>query len=214
MTPILVYFDFSIFQLNTDYWSIRFVCLFFYIVFNLLINIFPLLDNFLFFISDGVILSQVTCMYLVNETSMTCLLSILPVLFVLMNHHIIRGINNFEKDEKKEKVSFVRLVGKHDASFLFIMQSLFVFLLNLLDFTSVNYMIGCNLWYLIYVIYAFGKIMEGKKINSLRTYSKFIVFIYIAIYMTTITFLDQPFPDRTYPLYVPKAYDDTFNPWY
>jgi hypothetical protein len=82
----------------------------------------------------------------------------------MMNHHIIRGINNFNKDEKKEKVSFVRLVGKHDASFLFIIQSLFVFLVNLMDFFSTNYIIGFNLWYIIYVIYAFGKIMDGKKI--------------------------------------------------
>ena len=82
-TPILAYFDFEITHIKTDFWTLRYFAMFFYILFNVLINIFPLVNNFLFFISDGFILSQITCLYLANEFSITCFLSIAPVLFVI-----------------------------------------------------------------------------------------------------------------------------------
>ena len=69
--------------METSYWSQRYLFMFLYIVMNVLINVFPLVNNFLFFISDGIILSQLTALYMVNEFSMSALLTALPFLFVL-----------------------------------------------------------------------------------------------------------------------------------
>lgn len=57
VTPFASYFNFKITHMQTDYWTKRYFLMFVYILFNVLINVFPLVNNFLFFLSDGVILS-------------------------------------------------------------------------------------------------------------------------------------------------------------
>ena len=83
LTPFIAWFNCDITQLKTDYWALRYMLMFFYILFNVIINVFPLVNNFLFFLTDGIILSQLTSIYLANEFSMSALLTILPFLFVL-----------------------------------------------------------------------------------------------------------------------------------
>ena len=119
-TPLLAWLDFGFTHLQTDYWFLRYLMMFLYIGFNIIINVFPLVNNFLFFLSDGIILSQIASIYLINEFSMSALLTILPFLFVLQNHGLIKGIKNFSRDENNHKLSFVRLIGRHDAVFLFV----------------------------------------------------------------------------------------------
>jgi 1,4-dihydroxy-2-naphthoate octaprenyltransferase len=170
--------------------------MFSYIVFNVLINVFPLVNNFVFFLSDGIILSQLTSLYMMNEFSMTCFLNVVPVLFVIQNHLLIKGIENFARDETKEKLSFVRLVGKHDAVFLFVIYSIFIFIMNMMDFVSTNYIFSINLWYTFYSVYMFGKLMEGKKNKGLRYLSFLSIIIYIAVYLHCLTYLTNPYPER------------------
>lgn len=81
--PILAYFDFEVMHMETSYWTWRYTYMLLYIIFNVIINVFPLVNNFLFFITDGIILTQLTSLYLVNEFSMTALLTALPFMFVL-----------------------------------------------------------------------------------------------------------------------------------
>jgi hypothetical protein len=83
LTPILSWFNFSVTSLDTSYWTLRYLILLFYILFNVLTSVLPHLKNFAFLITDGVLLSQLTSLYLYNEFSMTALLTIMPVLFVL-----------------------------------------------------------------------------------------------------------------------------------
>jgi len=61
---------------------------------------------------------------------------------------------------------------------------MFTFLFNFVDFISASYYFGINFWYLIYAIYAFGKLMDGKKITTLR----YISFIYVAAYAVVYCF--------------------------
>ncbi len=91
-TPLFAWFNYEFTQMDTSYWTLRYLMLFFYIVFNTLTSIFPHVYNFLFFISDGIILGQLTSLYLFNEFSMSVMLSTLPVLFVLHNHMLVKGI--------------------------------------------------------------------------------------------------------------------------
>lgn len=56
-TPVLAWFNFEVTSLYTDYWTLRYLMMFVYITFNIVINAFPLVNNFLFFLSDGIILS-------------------------------------------------------------------------------------------------------------------------------------------------------------
>jgi hypothetical protein len=94
-TPFLSYFDSALTSLDASYYTLRYMLMFFYILMNIVISVCPLVNNFMFFLSDGLILSQLTSLYLFNEFSMSALLSILPFLFVLQNHGLIKGIKNF-----------------------------------------------------------------------------------------------------------------------
>lgn len=153
---------------------------------NILINVFPLVNNFLFFLTDGLILSQLTSMYLFNEFSMSAMLTALPVLFVLQNHGLIKGIKNFARDEQNQKLSFTRLIGRHDAVFLFVIYTIFTFMFNLVDVISTNYIFAVNFWYMIYALYVFGKLMDNRKINRLKYASFMSVMIYAFIYCMTL----------------------------
>jgi hypothetical protein len=55
--PILAAYNVPIAIIETDYWGSRFTYMFFYIAFNILICALPLFNNFMFFLSDGIILS-------------------------------------------------------------------------------------------------------------------------------------------------------------
>jgi hypothetical protein len=93
LTPILSWFNFDIAaKLDTNFWTIRYFTMLLYLIFNAGISIFPHTFNFLFFMSDAVLLSQLTSIYLYNEFSMTCLLNLLPIYFVLHNHLLVDGI--------------------------------------------------------------------------------------------------------------------------
>ena len=83
LTPFLAYFNCEVTQLDNSFWTVRYLMLFLYILMNIFINVFPLVNNFMFFLSDGILLSQLTSIYLFNEFSMSALLTILPYLFVL-----------------------------------------------------------------------------------------------------------------------------------
>lgn len=205
LTPFLAWFNCSITQLDTSYWTLRYFMLFLYIVMNIFINVFPLVNNFMFFLSDGIILSQITSIYLFNEFSMSALLTVLPFLFVLQNHGLIRGIKNFARDEKNQKLSFVRLIGRHDAVFLFVIYTIFTMLFNIVDFFSSNYIFGVNLWYIVYALYVFGKLMDNKSIGGLKYASFVSVIVYALIYCYTLRYHTNPFPDRKFPLYNPIA---------
>mmetsp|Transcript_23707 Transcript_23707/g.18126 ORF Transcript_23707/g.18126 Transcript_23707/m.18126 type:complete len:320 (+) Transcript_23707:99-1058(+) len=201
-TPLLAWMDFSVALLDSSYYTLRYLYMFLYITMNVAASVLPLLSNFVFFLTDGIILSQLTSLYLFNEFSITAFISIAPVLFVVQNHFLIRGVNAVDKDKAKGKLSFVILIGKHDAVFLFVIYSFFIFVMNLLDTVTVSYVFGVNLWYNVFTIYAFGKLMEGKNFYWLRVASFLALLTFTSLFIYTMRFHSQPFPDRTFPLYV------------
>ena len=184
-----------------------------YIAMNIGIAVFPHVHNFIFFLSDGVILSQLTSLYLYNEFSMSALLTALPVLFVLHNHLLVRGIQSFVNDDAKGKMTFVRLIGRHDAVFLFVIYSLFTTVFTLVDLFSADYIFAVNLWYLIYALYAFAKLMDHKQSTGkgLRFLSLLTVIAFTALYIYTLKFHKNPFPQREFPLYSPPPPPQAVN---
>lgn len=93
LTPIASWLNYKIAaDLDTSYWGGRYLYMLIYLLANGAISVFPHCFNFVFFISDGLILSQLTSVYLYNEFSMTCLLNLLPIFFVLHNHLLVDGI--------------------------------------------------------------------------------------------------------------------------
>lgn len=83
LSPIFAWFGAQITLINLSYFKSRYIYLGLYIVLNIVNAIFPLVRNFMFFVTDGLILSQLTSLYLFNEYSMSALLTVLPVLFVI-----------------------------------------------------------------------------------------------------------------------------------
>ena len=98
LVPILAMSGVSFVEVPSDFNKTRYTYSFFYVCFNILICALPLFNHFMFFLADGIFLSQITSIYLYNELSMTCLLSILPLLFVVQNHMLVRGIKHYSSD--------------------------------------------------------------------------------------------------------------------
>jgi len=82
-TPFMAWYDSDITKLETSFYGYRYLLMAVYIIFNIIISVSPLVNNFMFFLSDGLILSQLTSLYLFNEFSMSAMLTALPVLFVI-----------------------------------------------------------------------------------------------------------------------------------
>ena len=126
------------------------------------------------------------------------------MLFVIQNHHLVKGIKNYSRDLDNKKLSFVRLVGRHDATFLYVMNSLFTFFFNLVDFFAQNYMIGVNFWYFLYAYFTFEYLMDSKRISPWFKWLSFLsVLVYAGVFCYTLQYIANPNPERTYPLYVP-----------
>lgn len=82
-TPFLAWYDSEETKIETSYYSQRYFLMAVYIIMNIVISVTPLVNNFMFFLSDGLILSQLASLYLFNEFSMCAMLTALPVLFVV-----------------------------------------------------------------------------------------------------------------------------------
>ena len=96
------------------------------------------------------------------------------------------------------------MIGRHDATFLFVIYSLFTFLFNLVDCFSHSAYFAINFWYFIYAYLTFETLMESKTISALFKWTSFFsVLIYTATYCYSLRYLKNPFPDRTFPLYDP-----------
>ena len=97
------------------------------------------------------------------------------------------------------------MIGRHDATFLFVIYSLFTFLFNVVDFFAHSYYFGINFWYLIYAYCTFESLMESKTISwGFKLISFISVILYTAGYCYSMTFLDNPTKNRLYPLYDPN----------
>jgi len=145
---------------------------------------------------------------------MTCLLNLLPPLFVLHNHLLLAGIQQHTRDEQLQRLSFVRLIGRHDAVFLFVVYSLFTLLFTLVDVFSVDYRFGLNLWYLAYATWAFARLMEQKKSQGkgMWVVSLMSVGVFIGVYLLTMkNFSVNPHPERTFPLFKPPVFNQTLG---
>jgi len=84
--PILHCIKSPLVRFDSDIFYMRHVYQFLYILINILICVFPLVNNFAFFISDSIILSQLTSIYMANEHSMSALLASLPIMFAVQGH--------------------------------------------------------------------------------------------------------------------------------
>jgi hypothetical protein len=215
LTPVAAYFGFKVANdLDTSYWTLRYLVMLLYIAMNAGMSIFPHSFNFIFFLSDAVLLSQLTSLYLYNEFSMTCLLNLLPIYFVLHNHLLVDGIQRVVKDEQKQKLTFVRLIGRHDAVFLFVIYTLFTVLFVLVDVFSRDFHFGMNFWYLGYATYAFARLMEHKNAQGkgLWIVSFLSVMVFIAVYLYAMkSYSVNPHPQRTFPLYILKVLNQTMT---
>ena len=102
----------------------------------------------------------------------------------------------------------MRLIGRHDAVFLFVVYSLFTVLFTVVDAVSKDFRFGLNLWYIAYAIYAFARLMEQKKAQGkgLWIVSLMSVAVFSAVYLLTMkNFSVNPHPERTFPLFKPPV---------
>ena len=109
--------------MDTDYWTLRYILYFFYL---LLSNLrLGAIDCFQLLICEGILLSQITSIMLYNEMSLDCLLFCLPAFLLVQNFKIATDLVLFER-ETAARSTFVRLVGTHDSIFLMLIYTCFI----------------------------------------------------------------------------------------
>jgi len=118
---------------------------------------------------------------------------------------LVEGIQSFTSDEAKSKLTFVRLIGRHDAVFLFVIYSIFTFIFTLVDVFSKDYRVAVNIWYIVYALYAFSRLMEQKRSQGVGL--KIISMVSVAVFFATqgytfMKWIENPHTSRTYPLYM------------
>jgi uncharacterized membrane protein len=121
---------------------------------------------------------------------------------------LVVGIRSYVQDETELKLTFVRLIGRHDGVFLFVQYALFIMIFTLVDlFSTYDLRFALNLWYIPYALYAFAKLMDHKQSQSRVFFitSLVSVILFISIYLFTVTFHNKPFPERVFPLYRPPS---------
>ena len=129
--PLFTWIGFGFTQLDTDYVSVRF---FYYALYMIALNVvrLPCQDLVVIFIADGYLLSQITCMLLYNELSLSCLtFCIAPWIFyqVLL---IALDVITYEL-EPTHKTCLVRLLGSHTSLFVMVMFAGYICLTALID---------------------------------------------------------------------------------
>jgi len=134
--PFLSYYNFRMTSVDTDYYTLRYVYYFAYIVLNNLR--IASMDNVQMLLADGLLLSQITSMLLYNELSLKLALFLLTPFLFLQNSKICYEVMVYQK-ERTRKSSFVRLLGAHDAIFVFLLFSFVICFINLIDAFAVNY---------------------------------------------------------------------------
>ena len=206
-TPFLAYLDFGFMNLDTDYWTVRYI----YTGIYLLCRHAPYLavDDMKTLIADGVLLPQIISIYMFNEISLELMVIIVLPVLIWLNRKFALQIMIFQK-EPTIKTTFVRLLGQHDTIFLILIFSLMVGITNLLDAITFNWLYTLNLTYIIFILYVFQRLMEEKQQKLANSFLAGIVIVFsiffIVLYLSVLAVCahELPKPVRNYPLFKPK----------
>lgn len=160
----------------------------------------PIMRNFLDLINSSIMIPLIVSTYVFDESSMYPFLTILPCVMIIQGHNLIRGAMKFQTYKDRKYQNFVTLIGRHDCLFLYVVFSMFVFVYNLLDMFATAYEIGYNLWYLLFSFYIINCAMDEKLVSKtfLLIKSRIGVFVYCAIYLTTLQATKNPLPKVNY----------------
>lgn len=104
----------------------------------------------------------------------------------------------------------MKLIGRHDAVFLFVVYSIFAALFTLVDACSKpDIRLAANGWYLVWALYAFGKLMEHKQAKWLPRFSFLTVLIFLAVHISLLGLQKKTEFVREGPLFVAKVINET-----
>ena len=177
--PILAWYDIGIASLATNYWTQRYLLLLLYMIIELFP--FPAIDNFSTLIADGLLLSQITSIYMYNTTSLKLTLSLVPVHFMVFSGKQAFDVLLYEL-EKKHKSTFVRLLGVHDTLYLILIFSLVIGVTSTIDAFTSDWLCLLNWFYLAWAIYSVNRMMDEKPSKLQQSNC----FTFNLVFMTTV----------------------------
>ena len=205
--PLLAWLNFGMTQLDTDYYALRYVYYFLYMISQ---NIpYSAIDNMQMLIGDGFFLAQITCMLLYNTCSLRAMVFAMVPMLIFQNGKMSFDILTFVK-EPFQKSTFVRLIGQHDSTYLIVMFTLLVSVMSIMDAIAVNAVHLTNLVYIPLVMYQVVKIMDTKQARLANSFfpilSLFftIAAIYIFLAANVVANKDTVVPPYEYPLFKQK----------
>ena len=204
--PALAWFNFGLTKVDTDYYALRYVFYFLYIVIQ---NVpYGAIDNMQMLLGDGILLTQIFAMLSYNRTSLSLVVFVMVPLILFQNGKICIDVVLYEKEETF-KSSFVRLLGPHDSIYLMIVFTILIMVMTVLDAIAVDVVHLFNFLYVFLVVYLFTAIMDTKQSKLANScFPAIAIFgstlaIYLYLLTQVIAKQDSPAPVLTQPLYVP-----------
>ena len=127
--PWLAWFDYDFTQVDTDYWTVRFI---FYTVYMGVMQAARVdsLDACQMLLGEGFLVSQMTAMLLFNELNFTCALFCLIPWLLVQNMNMCLDVITYTNTEKN---NFVRLIGPHQAIFMMLVNTATMTFCSLVD---------------------------------------------------------------------------------
>lgn len=120
---MLAWFNFHITNVDSDYYALRYVFYFLYIVIQ---NVpYGAIDNMQMLLGDGLLMTQIVSMLSYNRTSLGLVVFVMIPLILFQNGKICLDVVLYEKEETF-KSSFVRLLGQHDSIYLMIIFTMLI----------------------------------------------------------------------------------------
>ena len=118
--------------------------------------------NFFFFVSDGYILSQLCTLLFRGEFNFFAFVCSLPVFFALGQVLIAREVASFSQDTASKKMTFVRVIGKHDAVFFYVAFAVASILFSVMDLGANGYSAAGGVVFFLFSMWGFSNLMDGN----------------------------------------------------
>ena len=213
--PLFSWLDFTMTQLDTNYFALRYVHYFLYMAIH---NIpYSAVDSMQMLIGDSFFLLYITSILLYNTCSLQAMIFAMAPMLLFQVGKMTLDILVYEK-EPTYKTTFVRLIGKHDSVYLLIMFTLMVCLMSVMDALAegkIHYLF--NLINVPLVLYSVVKIMDTKQPRLAASFFPYIavaftcaaIYVNLAAYVVASKGKVVDLPD--FPLYVAKVAEEVYE---
>lgn len=116
-------------------------------------------QDFWYFVSDAIILSQICSIYVLDQPNFSIFNSFTPIMLSILSFLLILGLKINAQD--KSRLCLVKTIGKHDAVFLILLYGIVVLILSTVDFFATSYYGALGAIFFLHALIIFPGLMES-----------------------------------------------------